>query len=267
MWLFMKTHKIEWKEHPNYPGYKISNTGIVLKKDGTGPRKYTLTRNGYFFTTFYGVNRRHNRFAHRLIAETFLEKPKSDEPLWVNHKNGIKTDNDISNLEWVTRSQNQIHSRKILGNRCAIGEKSGSVKLTEAQVLEIREAFKNYKRGDYTRLAKKYGVCVANIMAIKDNRSWNYLPPTVEVIKPPRAPRKKYAYARKGRAKGASNGNSKLVEAQVYRIREMFEEGEKSLQEIATLFGVSKSLIKQIKSNIIWQHTNYLGGNNGNKHT
>lgn len=61
------------------------------------------------------INEKSKRFCiHRLMAMAFIPNPDSLEQ--VNHINGIKTDNRICNLEWVSRSQNLIHAYRVLGS-------------------------------------------------------------------------------------------------------------------------------------------------------
>lgn len=64
-----------------------------------------VDRNG--FSRFYEV--------HRLMAQTFLKPDKLRK--YVNHKNGIKTDNRIENLEWCTSAENNKHAFTALGKR------------------------------------------------------------------------------------------------------------------------------------------------------
>jgi len=75
----------------------------------------------------------------RLVAINFLgEKPA---PMQVNHIDGNKLNDDVSNLEWVTPSENQIHSSHVLGNQ--IGEKSHNSKLSNSDASNIRALHKN----------------------------------------------------------------------------------------------------------------------------
>lgn len=101
---------------------------------------------------------------HRLLAQAFIPNPLN--LLEVNHKNGIKTDNRIENLEWVTRKQNMEHS----------WEKGFSKplphKLTSKQVLEIRN---KYSRKEYKKIGRKYKVSPSTIGEILRRKTWTHI--------------------------------------------------------------------------------------------
>lgn len=90
----------------NYPNYSVSDCGKVLNKYG----KVLKTENcsGYHRVKLYNRFGCRKVLVHRIVIETF--NPISDSTLEVNHINEVKTDNRISNLEWVTRKENVKHS-------------------------------------------------------------------------------------------------------------------------------------------------------------
>jgi hypothetical protein len=94
---------------------------------------------------------------HRLVAEKYIPNPENKPQ--VNHINGIKTDNRIENLEWVTQSENTKHSYNFLG------VKHNSDYLRVLSDLEVSEIRKKYMPRVYTmeKLSKEYGVGIATI--------------------------------------------------------------------------------------------------------
>jgi hypothetical protein len=71
-------------------------------------KKWTKDTNGYIKTQIWVAGKPKNVHQHRLLAESFIPNPKCKSQ--VNHINGIKSDNRIENLEWVTQSENALHS-------------------------------------------------------------------------------------------------------------------------------------------------------------
>lgn len=124
--IFSKEQEI-WKDISGYEGiYQVSNLGRVksLERRSVNKKsnrilkeiilKPSLNDYGYLYVSFYGISKeRKNKMLHILIAEAFI--PNTDKEKWqVNHKNGVRNDNRVDNLEWVTPQQNTIHSYKNL---------------------------------------------------------------------------------------------------------------------------------------------------------
>lgn len=110
---------------------------------------------------------------HRLILETFNPNPNSDK-LQVNHKDGDKTNNALSNLEWVTCKENVNHAYN-LGLYSNIGDNNnGEHKLCTAQVLEIIDLLLKNKM-TIQAIADKFGVSKHAIECIKYKKTWKHL--------------------------------------------------------------------------------------------
>jgi hypothetical protein len=69
---------------------------------------------------------------HRLFAICFIENPEDKEQ--VNHRDGVKTNNSLSNLEWNTRSENMQHAYRTGLKQPIQGEKHGSAKLMDSEI-------------------------------------------------------------------------------------------------------------------------------------
>jgi DNA-binding CsgD family transcriptional regulator len=88
----------------------------------------------------------------------------------VNHIDGDKTDNHLSNLEYVTRSENHRHAFRI-GLRSLVGERHSQAKLTERKVIEIRERAATGERN--SSLAKAFGVNPGTVSNIVYRKTWS----------------------------------------------------------------------------------------------
>lgn len=152
--------------------YKINDSGVVIsfQRKKTRTLMPQLSCKGYFKVKLTKSGVCKTLSVHRLVLLTFV----GPSNLWCNHKDGNKTNNHTSNLEYVTAQQNVIHSFEVLKVKRARGEKASKAKLTEKQVLEIRAAYVPYKMSS-PKLAKKYGVSHPTIQAIINRESWKHI--------------------------------------------------------------------------------------------
>jgi len=132
------------KAVPGYEGrYEVSNLGYVRSisrytgHQNIRGRKLKGFHNnaGYLHVNLWISNVSHKDSVHRLVCTAFNGTTEIQRPE-VNHKDGNKNNNAASNLEWITRKENQLHAADL--NLKPHGESSHLAKLTLDQVVEIR---------------------------------------------------------------------------------------------------------------------------------
>lgn len=98
------------KEITNYENYLIYDDGNVFNTNTNKMLSGSIGENGYKYYRLSKNNVKKMFYAHRLVAEAFLENP-NNLPV-VNHKDGNKLNNNLNNLEWVSYSDNIKHFHK-----------------------------------------------------------------------------------------------------------------------------------------------------------
>jgi len=164
--------QIEWAPIKGYEdSYEISSLGQVRSLNFAQTGKTGLLSPGRGSWGYYTVSLKHrSRAIHRLVAEHFISNP-SNLPQ-VNHKNGVRSDNRLENLEWVTASQNVKHSYDYLDRRRPDPRTLGKRFLTKNQVLEIR--YGNFGMTQM-EMADHYSVHQATISLILAGKIWKWL--------------------------------------------------------------------------------------------
>lgn len=153
-----------WKAIEGYPDYQVSNLGRVksLKFNREIILKPRIKNYAYVSLSFNSLC--NNFYIHRLVAIAFIPNPENK--LEVNHIDGNKYNNSVSNLEWNTSKENKSHA-KTIGLYNQKGCNSVNSKVTEKDVLEIRNS-----NLSYVKLSKIYKISPSSIFNIKNKKTW-----------------------------------------------------------------------------------------------
>lgn len=143
-----------WKDIPGDTLYQASTTGFVRNKKTGRIRIGVPDKDGYLRIHLH--TDANTQMVHRIIAKTFIPNPENRPH--VNHKNGIKTDNNVENLEWVTVTENNRHA-------IATGLKKAG---RPVRIIETGETFKSI-----SQCAKAIGAKDQNVQAVASKNSNN----------------------------------------------------------------------------------------------
>lgn len=158
--------------------YYVQDDGKIFSERTNKILSVQLDKDGYEKVQMMSTDgKRHRYSVHRLVLENFNPIENMNK-FQVNHIDGNKRNNNLSNLEWVTCSENLIHAHKI-GLKNQSGEHNNASKLTEEQVKEIINMLLEHKY-IYGQIAEKFGVSDDTIGSIKRKERWKYLTENID---------------------------------------------------------------------------------------
>jgi len=166
-----------WKKLKGYEDrYLISNHGRIISLFRKGKKQKRILKPGfdsyhYPIVTLYGHNKRQTKTIHRLVALTFISN--DDLSLTVNHIDGNKQNNKVTNLEWCSSKKNTQHAFKI-GLMKNYGENHSLTNFLNKDILNIKNLYKNNQLS-YQKIANIYNVHKTTIARIITNKTWKHI--------------------------------------------------------------------------------------------
>ena len=157
--------------------YKVSNFGNVdsLNSRGRGKRKrlkLSINKYGYMQVQL-SINGKPKMFlVHRLVAMCFIPNPNNYKQ--VNHIDGNKLNNHVSNLEWCSNQQNMDHAKRLGLIKSPKGEKHGNAKITEAIVIEIFRLY-NVEKWTQQRIADHFEINQSTVGKVLRRKQWKHV--------------------------------------------------------------------------------------------
>lgn len=165
-----------WKDVVDFEGfYRVSNLGRVMSIKFNKEKILKPSLERYYKIVLKNKGLKKTAKVHRLVAIAFIPNPENKPQ--VNHINGIKTDNRLTNLEWVTSSENCIHAMvtKLYVNKgCKnkYGENHPASKITNDTVLRIRELKSSLS---VSEIASMFGLKYKNVYSILSRTTWKHI--------------------------------------------------------------------------------------------
>lgn len=164
------------KQYKDYSNYTVQSDGIIISHYSNKPlniskyKKNKQSNKVIYPRVRLSKNGKAKWYAlHRIIAECYLDNPNNLPH--VNHKDGDRLNNDVSNLEWCTHEQNIEHA--ILHNLNPKGERQGIALATEVIVRQIRELRKT--KMSYKDISDIVGLKQRTVEAIGSGQNWKHV--------------------------------------------------------------------------------------------
>lgn len=162
----------KWLDIKGYPNRQVSDLGRIrsVRKSGYNIRNPKPDKRGYvrMQLKYNGQTVR----VHRIVAKAFIPNPLNLPE--VNHINGIRHDNRVENLEWVTKSENQLHARRTgLMPETPKGQDHWNAVLNDKMVISIKTLLKEGLNP--RQIADKMNINKSTVTNIKYGLAWSHI--------------------------------------------------------------------------------------------
>jgi hypothetical protein len=168
----------EWRSIPEFSGYDVSSLGRVRSINrlcGNRPGitkgkllKPFVNKRGYLEVNLYKNSKSTAKIIHRLVAQAFI--PNDNNKPQVNHIDGNKLNNKVSNLEWMSNSENQKHAYSLGLQPSRAGESNNKATITDKDVTRLKLL---YNSGKTTKeVSELIGVSLSIVRQIIYGKSW-----------------------------------------------------------------------------------------------
>ena len=215
--------------------YYVSKNGEIISKYKHKVHKLKVfkTKTGYLYVKLWINNKNKAEFIHRAVAKAYIPNPENKPE--VNHKDGIKTNNCVDNLEWVTSKENKIHARKYGLSKFSKGEDNGKSIYTNKQIEKVCKLLESNK---YTvkEISEKTDVSTDTIYSIRTKNIWSEIS-------------KKYNIP-----KVQKISNTVYTNKQIEKVCKLLESNKYTVKEISEKTDVKKSTVNDILHKRRWQH-------------
>jgi len=238
---YYPNYAVRWKRVKWIDGsktrYLISNIGIVVNEKTGKIMKTNFNEAGYERVNLTHNGQRRQFFVHGLVARAFVKNPKNKPE--VNHINGVKSANYDANLEWVTRSENQIHA--VLNG--LIIKKRGRVQIPKKTMHKMYSLIVENKK-TISQIAKEVGVsrhtvssAIKNKHALLDGISYNF---------------EHYESKPVFTKFGEGNHEAKYTEAQIETVCQLLDSGKHSIREVSDLSEIPYQTVRNVYYGNCW---------------
>lgn len=149
------------------------NSKIRIKKyqDKILKQKFTFDRNKNPTYLLSRLKYRRSELTHRIVAKAFINNPENKP--FVNHKDGVKTNNTIDNLEWCTKLENEHHAWNVLKRNSTKGERNRKAILTQRDVEKIRRMYSDGL--DIISISKSFNISYNCVYAVAKRHTWKHV--------------------------------------------------------------------------------------------